>query len=160
MVVREMTRVSPPRLLLLVDTFARDNARETHIAIERAIAMAATVIDHAMAEGLPIGLIAWSGDWITILPNRGKRHRLDLLTALAKLTPNRQIEHDALVEKSRAMLKSDTTSVLFTPYHLSMGFGQVARGSVIVLSSASGERDPLFKFPPLVDFSLGHGDET
>ncbi|MGN6505626.1 MAG: DUF58 domain-containing protein [Tepidisphaeraceae bacterium] len=160
MVVREMTRVSPPRLLLLVDTFARDDARETHIAIERAIAMAATVIDHAMAEGLPIGLIAWSGDWITILPNRGKRHRLDLLTALAKLTPNRQIEHDALVEKSRAMLKSDTTSVLFTPYHLSMGFGQVARGSVIVLSSASGERDPLFKFPPLVDFSLGHGDET
>ena len=158
MVVREMTRVSPPRLLLIVDTYRRDDTLATHQAVERTIAMAATVIDHAMAEGLPVGLVAFSENWVTILPNRGKRHRLDLLTALAKLVPNRTRPHDILIEHARPVAKSDTTSVLLTPYALSLGLGATARGSMIVLSAEKGDRDPLFKFPASVDFSLGHAD--
>lgn len=59
LVAKEMTQVSPPRLLLLVDTHLEDRSVEAHVRVERTIAMAASLASHALAEGLAVGLVAW-----------------------------------------------------------------------------------------------------
>src|SRR5438552_3470677 len=50
LVAREMTQVSPPRLLLAVDTFARDRTTEEHARIERSIAMSGSLAAFALDE--------------------------------------------------------------------------------------------------------------
>ena len=45
--------------------------------------MAASLANHAIEAQLSVGLIAWSHDgWVKVPPNRGKRHRRDVLTIL------------------------------------------------------------------------------
>ena len=106
MVVKDMTRVSPPKLLVMVDTFRTEKTLEAYVAVERSIAAAATVIDAALAAGLPVGLVAWSGSWVTVEPGRGKRHRLDLLATLGKLPSNRRDGPVRPARKSPAVLQS------------------------------------------------------
>lgn len=159
LVVREMTRVSPPKLLVVIDNYRKDDSLQTYVAVEYAIAMAATVIDQAMEAGLPIGLVAWTGNWTTITPNRGKRHRLELLTVLARLGDNRQYDHVAMFDKARPLCKSDTTAVLVTPEDVSLNLGQSVRGGVVTLSASEQQRDRYFTFPPELDFSLGYPDK-
>src|SRR4051812_20766882 len=115
LVSKEMTHVSPPRLMLLVDTYiepslleplqlpyaaparkggagappapmvALEQARAT---VERTIAMAASLVNFAIEQQLPVGIVAWSNGLNAVTANRGKRHRRDLLTILAQLPEN------------------------------------------------------------------------
>ena len=156
MVVREMTRVSPPKLMLLVDLRARDNSPTAAAAIERTIAMAATLIDAGMELGLPAGLVVCSGtDWIKRSPELGKRHRLELLTVLAKLPASSTVTSESLIDHARELLRSDTTAVLLTSYHSGGRAFDGQRGGMIVLSGAD---DPHFSFAPEIDFvTVGGG---
>ena len=153
LVSREMTQVSPPRLLLAVDTFAQDRSLEEHARIERCIAMAASLAAFALDEGMSVGLYAWSGNWLGINPDRGKRHRDDLLTVLARLPLNTEHGMSELLERTGGFVRSGTTPVLFTPRDVQLGLGDRARGSMVVVSAASPQADTWFRFDPDVDFA-------
>ena len=153
LVSREMTQVAPPRLLLAVDTFATDRSPEEHARIERSIAMAGSLASMALDQGMPVGLVAWSGHWAAMNPDRGKRHRDDLLAVLARLPLNTEIGISQLLERMGGLLKSGTTPVLFTPRDVQLGLGERARGSMVIVSAASPLSDNWFRFDPSVDFA-------
>jgi len=103
LISKEMTHVSPPRLLLLVDTCvgsAPDSQRRANV--ERVIAMTASIIDKSLAMGLSLGMIARSSGWVHVPVNRGKRHRRELLHILARLPLNTQYDHQALTDEAFA----------------------------------------------------------
>ncbi|MBC7785657.1 MAG: DUF58 domain-containing protein [Burkholderiales bacterium] len=152
----EMTRVSPPKLIVVVDTCASDQSREMHIAVERAIAIAATVIDNVIDAGLLVGLVAWSGQYIAVQPNIGKRHRLELLSHLARLERSPAIGANDLLEYARPMFRSDTTAVLVSPADVSVGLGDAARGSLVALSSREDLYRRYFGFPDEIDFAAAY----
>ena len=153
LVSREMTQVSPPRLLLAVDTFASDRTPEEHARIERAIAMAGSLASMALDQELPVGLVAWSGHWAALNPDRGKRHRDDLLSVLARLPLNTEQGIGQLLERIGGALRAGTTPVVFTPRDVQLGLGDRARGSMVVVSAASPQADSWFRFDPDIDFA-------
>jgi uncharacterized protein (DUF58 family) len=153
LVAREMTQVAPPRLLLAVDTFAQDRSLEEHARIERSVAMAASLAAFALDEGLSVGLYAWSGNWLGINPDRGKRHRDELLSVLARLPLNTAHGSAELLERMTPFVKTGTTPVLFTPRDVQQGLGDRARGSMVVVSAASAQAKSWFRFDPDVDFT-------
>jgi uncharacterized protein (DUF58 family) len=153
LVAREMTQVAPPRLLLAIDTFATDRSVEEHARIERAIAMAASLASMALDQGMSVGLVAWSGHWVGINPDRGKRHRDDLLSLLARLQLNTEKGIADLLERIAGLLRSGTTPVLFTPRDVQLGLGDRARGSMVVVSAASPLSESWFRFDADVDFT-------
>ena len=153
LVSREMTQVAPPRLLLAVDTFAQDRTPEEHARIERSIAMAASLAAFALDEGMSVGLYAWSGHWTGINPDRGKRHRDELLSVLARLPLNTGHGISELIERAGGFVKSGTTTILFTPRDVQLGLGDRARGSMVVVSAVSPLTDSWFRFDPDVDFT-------
>lgn len=152
--VREMTRVSPPKILVLIDTIDDATTATRGVSIERGLAMAATLIDAAMQAGMPIGLICWSERWIVISPNRGKRHRLDLLSELAKLGPNRTHGREELLAHARTAAKNDTTVVLISPDDVQVSLGHSARGGVVALSSNEQLFGRFFSFPVGIEFAV------
>jgi uncharacterized protein (DUF58 family) len=154
LVSKEMTHVSPPRLLLLVDTYLGTAPSDKRRAdVERVIAMAASIIDKSMAMGLSLGMIARSEGWLHAPVNRGKRHRRDLLHILARLPMNTEYDHQALVDEAFAEQESGTTSVLLSPNEVSQGLGEHARGATVVISSATQHMMSWFTFGPTVDFA-------
>jgi uncharacterized protein (DUF58 family) len=154
LVSREMTQVSPPRLLLALDTFLGQRTVEEHATVERCIAMAASLAAFALDEGMSVGLYTWSGgDWLGISPDRGKRHRDELLSVLARLPLNTDHQTPELLERLGFFVESGTTTVLFTPRDVQLGLGDRARGSMLVVSAASPLAETSFRFPPEVDFS-------
>jgi len=153
LVSREMTQVAPPRLLLAVDNFAADRSPEEHARIERAIAMAGSLASMALDQEMSVGLIAWSGHWVSLNPDRGKRHRDDLLSVLARLPLNTGHGIAELLDRMGGVLKSGTTPVLFTPKDVQLGLGDRARGSMVVVSAASPLADAWFRFDPDIDFT-------
>lgn len=158
-VMREMTRVSPPKLLVLVDTHLQSDQIEYRALIERAIAMSATLIDQTMEAGLPVGVCVWDGQWTMITPNRGKRHRLELLTLLARIGYESPDGVNGLLEAARPMIKSDVTTVIVSPQKVSMSLGQSVRGGLITLSSAEDQYQRYFQFGPEIDFFHDPGSE-
>ena len=156
MVSKQMTQVAPPRLLLLVDTHARERSVEEHARIERAIAMAASFAAKALDEEMAVGLGTWSADgWVGMRPDRGKRHRDDLLSVLARLPLNTTHDSSQLLEQSAGLMKSRTTTLLFTPREVKTGLGDRgrSRGAMIVVSAGTLESDGWFRFGPHVDFT-------
>ena len=153
LVSREMTQVSPPRLLLAVDTFVTDRSVEEHVRVERAIAMAGSLASMALDQEMSVGLVVWSGHWVAMHPGRGKRHRDDLLSILARLPLNTEKGISDLLERIGVSLESGTTPVLFTPRDVQLGLGDRARGSMVVVSAASPLADSWFRFEPNVDFA-------
>jgi len=149
LVTREMTQVSPPRLVLLVDTFLSDRNDQTHAAVEKTISMAASLADFALEQSLLVGLCAWAEGWITVMPHRGKRQRRDLMAILARLPLN--IIHNTydLLEAAQAIIDPSITPVLFTPTSANAP-AQSRRGPMVIAADAS----PYFRFPPGLDFSL------
>lgn len=152
LVAKEMTHVAPPRLMLLVDTHVPADAPEKLADVEHAIAMAASLASDALEQGLPVGLIAWSNRWLHIAPNRGKRHRRDILGALAMLPRN--IGHGALemLNESSRHQKSTTTTVLFTPHMSHAGLSNDSRGGVVVIPVGSPVAAKGFRFQKTVNF--------
>lgn len=151
LVSKEMTHVSPPRLMLLVDTYVK-SAAENCVAVERCIAMAASLASHAISEGLPVGLLAWTGEWTALPSNRGKRHRRDLLTILARLPVNTEQPLPKLLESSYEYQTSATTMVLFTPGEFQMGLGESVRGKMLAITPSMPQVNRWFRFPDHVDF--------
>jgi uncharacterized protein (DUF58 family) len=155
LVSKEMTQVSPPRLLLAIDNFVDPSARtlEAHADIERAIAMAASVASQALEDGMSVGLLVWSGQWSTIAPARGKRHRRDVLAVLARLPMNTTMRTQALLDASRESAERGVTPVLVTPHEYSVGLGEHLRSGLVVVP-ASGEISRRWvRFADTVDFT-------
>jgi uncharacterized protein (DUF58 family) len=155
LVSKEMTHVSPPRITLVVDTY-EDPAvppATAHRDVEHCIAMAASLASHALEQNLPVGLFAWSHDWIGIPPNRGKRHRLDVLTALARMDRNTSHQLSELLDHTYEFQESGTTSVLFTPRDIQLGLSESVRGGMIIISPANPMTAKWFEFDTKVDFS-------
>ena len=155
LVSKEMTHVSPPRITLLVDTYEDPAMPEADAnrAIEQCIAMAASLASHALEQNLPVGLFTWSDDWIGIAPNRGKRHRLDVLTALARLNHNTTHSLSELLDRTYEFQESGTTSILFTPRDIQLGLSDSVRGGMVIISPANQMATNWFEFDPKVDFS-------
>ena len=154
LVAKEMTHVSPPRLMLLVDSYLENHSnREECRAVEKCIAMAASLASHALEQNLPVGLLVWSGDWVAIPPNRGKRQRLDILTALARAPHNNQRTTRQLIDAAHEFQESGTTFVLFSPRDIQLGLGDSARGGMMVLSPANMMTERWFRFDKKIDFA-------
>jgi uncharacterized protein (DUF58 family) len=154
LVAKEMTHVSPPRLVLLVDTYTEGKqSRDTDRAIEKCIAMAASLASHALEQNLPVGLFMWSDGWVGIAPNRGKRQRLDILTALSRAPRNDEHGTRELIDGAYEFQESGTTQVLFSPRDIQLGLGESARGGMMVISSMSPMSDRWFKFDKKIDFA-------
>ncbi|MBV8781053.1 MAG: DUF58 domain-containing protein [Phycisphaerae bacterium] len=154
LVSKEMTHVAPPRILLLVDTFlGTDPSPQRRADVERGLGMAASIVDHCLAMGMMLGMVARGSDWIHFPLNRGKRHRRDLLAALAKLPTNSQHDHQELVEAAYAdQAASAATTVLVTPIDVRLSLGERARGGTVVVSAANIAARSWFTFDPRVDF--------
>jgi uncharacterized protein (DUF58 family) len=154
LLVREMTHISPPRVLLLVDTYVAEQSSERLTAIERAVAMAASIGSRALDEGLPVGLFAFNRDGFVNIPaNRGKRHRRDLLTALARLPVNRECDASQLMSAARSALDSRTTVVLLTPDETVSMPNDSARLALMTLSGHPRYDGQWVKFPTGLDFA-------
>lgn len=152
LVAREMTLVTPPRIMLLVDTHLRDPSDEEEVAVEKAIAMAGSLASHALEAGLMVGLYVWSDHWISFQPNRGKRHARELMSALARLRSNTTHGVERLLDRAGEMIRGGTTPVLFTPRDLDVGRLESGRAGMIALSSRSVEGLSWFKFDSGVKF--------
>ena len=155
-VAKEMTHVSPPKIILLVDTYIDSAARASarHGDVERAVAMAASLANHAIEAQLSVGLIAWSHDgWVKVPPNRGKRHRRDVLTILARLPLNGQHDADELIGQAAELQESTTSCVLFTPGEGGAGMSTGrSSGSFMVIPADSPQSRKWFQFHPNIDF--------
>jgi uncharacterized protein (DUF58 family) len=153
LVVREMAQISPPRLVILVDTFAPDPSTAEAAEVERAIARAASLARVAQDSGMSVGLCAWAGDWVIIPPRRGKQQSRDLLAALAALPPNNSGTLPQMIEQSISLARNEVTMVLFTPQRVQLGLADQVRGTMLVVSADSSQANAWFKFHSDIDFS-------
>lgn len=160
LMAREMTRVSPPRVMILVDTQMMGRSVAEHAAVERAIAVAASLASEALEQGLMVGVAAPMADArdtedqiVVVLPNRGKRHRRDVLTALARLPVNLTLDSRTLMDRATGGLPTGTTPVLVTPYAVEQNLSEQSRGAMVVLSSESAQVKAWFEFGAEVDFT-------
>jgi uncharacterized protein (DUF58 family) len=152
LVSREMTQVAPPRLLILVDTYLSRRTRSQHALVETAIAMAGSVATLALEQGLSVGVQAWADGWHGIAPTRGKRHRRDVMTLLARLPVNQSMDAQALLESAQEITEQGTTLMLFTGRNLELGLNEKLRGNMVVISAANAQFTGMFKFNPEVKF--------
>ena len=155
LVSKEMTLVSPPRLLVMVDTHvpADDRTLERHGSVEKAIAMAASLITNTIEQGLAIGLYVWADGWTMVPPSRGKRHARDLLSLLSRLPLNTEFDRKALVESTHKLIKPGTTPILLTPTGAERTLGDISRGNWITIPVHSELANRWFKFPDHIDFT-------
>ncbi len=153
LVVREMTHVSPPKLLLAVDTYCPGDEPEVVEHVERAIAIAASLASLALERGYPVGLLARAQKWVHIAPSRGKRHRRDILTELARLGRNRIHDSSELLATAIPLAQMGTTTVLISP-HASESAGHRPSARTVVLSTHDTRMAGLFRFGEKTDF--GH----
>jgi uncharacterized protein (DUF58 family) len=153
LVAREMTQVAPPRLLLLVDTWLTDKSAAELARVERAVSMAASVASAALESDLSVGLLAWMGGWKRIDASRGKRHRTDLLSVLARLPMNVTQDTSRLLEEGMRRAHNGTTAVLFTPRQMPAGLDRQHRGALVIVPADSPEARGWFRWEPAVDFA-------
>jgi len=153
LLTKEMTRVAPPRLLIVVDTFLEKRKRQDHALLERAISIAASLASAALEDGLAVGVCVWNGKPVVLAPSRGKQQREDILSLLAQLPLNLKYERGALMEDSHTALRPNTTTVLVTGSDVKLDFLEEARGSVMLLSAANRDVDRWFAFPANIDFA-------
>lgn len=153
LISKQMSRVSPPRVLLLVDTFLLARGAEAYAAVERCIAMAASLAIEALEQELSVGLCVWSGDWLSIPPTRGKRHGEDLLSILSRLPANPDRPLPELLDHCHSAFRTGTTPVLFTPSEVQLGILDQGRGGMIVIPAGSSRAETWFKFAADIDFT-------
>lgn len=155
LVMREMTQVAPPRIIVVVDTFNPDGSSERAVQIEKSIAQASSLIDAASEAGLAVGFTARGEHWHIIEAKRGKRHRRELQTLLAKLPPahTQRVDdaHTALAQAA-AIANSLTTLVLMTGGTESSVSSGSRRGSGIIIGCDSDLARNSFRFDPTIDF--------
>jgi hypothetical protein len=135
-------------LLVLVDTWS--GAGVSTAAIEKTIAMAASLASFALERGHPVGLVTWSGRIMEVRPLRGKQHRRELLSILATLPANRECRLDELLQLALPHAAVGTTIAIFTPRPLG---GAERQGRTIVFSSDDQLSSRYFSFLDDVDFA-------
>jgi uncharacterized protein (DUF58 family) len=153
LVSKEMTRVAPPRLLLLLDTWLPDRSPGRQEQVERNIATAASLAAAALDQGLSVGLCAWSRGPVSIPPTRGKQQREELLTLLARLPLNAEFTTAQLLERFENLMKSGTTVVLLTPSETDHGLADQARGGALILRPNDETTRQWFRFGAGVNFA-------
>lgn len=153
LVAREMTQVAPPKVLLLIDTWLTDQSPAEIAGVERAVAMAATLADRAIEADLSVGMLSWAGGWKRLEPSRGKRHRGDLLSALARLPKNVTVSTSELLDEGLRHIRNGSTAVLLTPRQLAAGVDARHRGALVILPADDPQVNRWFTFDPPVDFS-------
>ena len=155
LVAKEMTQVSPPRLMLLVDSFVASDNRTLHAQgeVERVIAMSASLASQALEVGLSVGLLTWTSDgWGVTAPARGKRHRRDLLAVLARLPLNTAQNTQSLLQESRIAVESGVTPVLLTSNDVHVGLADAVRSGLVVVSARQEQSRRWFRFPETLQF--------
>lgn len=155
LVSKDMTRVSPPRIMIVVDTFLANPTLEALARVERAIAMAGSLASAALAQDLSVGVCAWAGQRAMIAPTRGKQQRDEILTLLARLPANSTLDVGDLLSTSHWLLKSGTTIALFTAGNYQPCATDPVRSGVVILSAADPAVAALFRFGPEVQFDVG-----
>ena len=106
-----------------------------------------------MDSGMAVGLCAWAGDWVTIVPQRGKRVCRDILAALADLPINRTAPSQMLTEHCRGLVSEGVTPILFTTRTAQAGLPSRSDSAVLAVSANSDQSRAWFQFDPNVDFS-------
>ena len=152
LVSKDMTRTSPPRVLLLVDTFLSDSTSQTLEWVERSIAMAASLAWMALQQELAVGMVAWSGEPVTLLPARGKQQRDEMLSLLAGLPANTTFQRPDLLAQGELAMKSGATLVVLTPRHFTPRHVDLSRGKIVVLSAERDLASRWFRFRPEAGF--------
>jgi uncharacterized protein (DUF58 family) len=149
-----MTKVAPPKLMILADTFTKEDATLADRAdVEKALAMAATLASQALDEGLAVGLCAWDGGKWAILPTlQGKQHRRDILATLARLPNNHAVDATDLMAAGSGWIKGGATAVLFTAQTVRVSLGDRLRTSLLVVPATSPSAKSWFTFEK--DFDL------
>jgi uncharacterized protein (DUF58 family) len=156
LVSREMTRASPPRIVVVVDTFNPEASADRAAEIELSIAQAASLIEASIEAGLAVGLTVRAEQWEIIAPNRGKRHKRELLTLLAKLPAGtRQHIDDAhtALAQAASVANALTTLVLMTGGVDSRIASGSRRGAGMMIGCRSSEAAHWFEFDPSIDFA-------
>jgi uncharacterized protein (DUF58 family) len=153
LVSKEMVQISPPRLVILVDTFIESPTLHEYAAVEKVLAMAASLANRAMDSGMAVGLYAWTGGWNFIAPQRGKRHSLDVLATLARMPLNRTANTKDLIEQSEGALEQNVTAVLLTPRTFEISLAEHSRGAMLVVAVDSPQAQAWFHFENSVDFT-------
>lgn len=155
LVMREMTQVAPPRIIVVVDTFNPDASAERGFQIEKSIAQAASLIEAASEAGLAVGFTARGEQWHVIEAKRGKRHKRELLTLLAKLpaaTSQRIDDAHTALAQAATIANNLTALVLMTGgTEFSMSSGS-RRGSGVIIGCDSPKAAEWFRFDPAIDF--------
>ncbi len=116
LIVREMTRPTPPRVMVLLDlsvaleqnTSSADDGADTaersiqDDPIERAVSLAATLVCDAHFQGYQIGLAVRGASVATLPPHHSLPHRTRLLETLAELvvTPDAAAPSGLMMEPS------------------------------------------------------------
>lgn len=152
LVARDMTHATPPRLMLLVDTFSSDTSADSTRLIERTIAMAASMASAALNQEIAVGMSAWSEKPMSMQPLRGKQHREEMLTALACLVPNRSFPIADLLDKAIWMARTGATLVLLTPRGVDLRLPEAIRSQILIVSAESETTSRLFRFSKDVEF--------
>jgi uncharacterized protein (DUF58 family) len=177
--VKQMTRVAPPRLVMMVDTYAADTGDDVEARlslVEKNLATAASLIAAATSRGLSVGLTIWreaasesQQAWLEVRPGRGKRHRRELLVALAEASRNVHADVHALLQRGMVMATGDTTAVLITAgtdeplqpedrppepvrARASRNVRRPGRGNVVVVATASPDIDRWVAFDDKLDW--------
>ncbi len=153
LVVKEMTLIAPPCLMLLVDTQIPPGPASGQMLVEKAIAMAGSLATYAMEAGMLVGVYAWNDPWSLIVPSRGKRHRHDVMTLLARLPINHAHGADELLGEARSLLKNNATAVLFTPQMPNLALAASAQERFLVISPDDPQSSAWFEFDKAVDFA-------
>lgn len=158
LVAKEMTQVAPPRLLILLDTFIppADKTPARLSLVERAIAMAASLVTRTLDQGLAVGLYTWSNDWVHIQASRGKRHSRDLMSLISQLPLNSGHDTRELLARSAQFMRPGTTAILFTSARDQTDLADQSRGRMITIAAESPEAARYFHFERGIDFSEAH----
>jgi len=149
LVSREMTHVSPPRLMILLDTYLAQRTPAHHADVEMCIAMAASLASYALEADLPVGLITWADGLKIVEAQRGKRHRRDVLSLLAELPLNTSYPAALLLEEAFARMDVSATPVLLSPSPDTTD----ARSSLLTIRPHTPQAQRWFQFDPRIDFA-------
>jgi uncharacterized protein (DUF58 family) len=153
LVSKEMAHISPPRIMLLVDTFQHEKTKEYRVLIEKTLAMAASLASKAMEVGTSAGLCIWDGsDWKLLLPQRGKQYCREILTALACVAQNTEHDADSLISHCASTLRGGVTPVVLSPMNIQFNRIDVSRLGLLAISAGSKDADAFFHFSPSVNF--------
>lgn len=151
LVMREMTRVSPPRLMIVLDNYcAYDDCNLSDT--ELTIAMAASLASLALGRGYPVGLLSYSGNYVHVAPDHGKRHRRELLSQIAQLQRNSSHAHARLVDAASMHVAPGTSIILMTPAWTAAPAWRPA-GRIISLCTRDQTVRRYFTFRDGIDFA-------